>query len=273
MKRMTLVLALAATIAVLPARVSASAPHASIPGLKTPGTITFGTNFPYPPMEYFTGENATIPTGADVDLGKAIASQLHLKATFFDVTDFGVIITGLRAHRWDVILSSMNVTPDRAKSVNFITYANVGQSILVRKGNPEHISTLADLSGKAVAVQAATTEVDSVNAENVILARHHKPKIILSTFPQDSTAVQGLATGRFVAILEDYPVATYNATQRPTVFQIAGKQFATAPYGMAFRKSDTMLMAAVKGAFQTLRKNGTYARIFKKYGLSQAALK
>ncbi len=53
-KRLSLVLALVAALAalaVLPARVSATTPAASIPGLKTPGTLTFGTNFGYPPME------------------------------------------------------------------------------------------------------------------------------------------------------------------------------------------------------------------------------
>jgi len=63
LKRLTLVLAAAATLSVLPAYASANAPrlaprlapHASIPGLVTPGTITFGANFGYPPMEYFAG--------------------------------------------------------------------------------------------------------------------------------------------------------------------------------------------------------------------------
>src|SRR5581483_8924161 len=134
---------------------------ASIPGLKTPGTLTFGTNFGYPPMEMYTGAGANIPTGADVELGQQIAARLHLKVVFINVTDFGTIIPGLNAHRWDIVLSSMNVTPDRAKLVNFVKYMNVGQSILVRAGNPLHIQTLADLSGKKVAVQNATTEAAS----------------------------------------------------------------------------------------------------------------
>lgn len=273
MKRWTLVLALAASLAVLPAHVSAKAPHASIPGLKTPGTLTFGTNFGYPPMEMYTGAGADVPTGADVDLGKEIAKRLHLNVTFVNVTDFGTIIAGLQARRWDVILSSMNVTPARSKVVNFIAYASVGQSIVVRKGNPDHIQTLADLSGKNVAVQIGTTEADAVAAENKILAKQHKPQINLKTFPEDTTALQGVQQGRFVADLEDYPVAVYNATTLPKVYQIAGKQFGTAPYGMAFRKSDSALRMAVNGVFQQMRKDGTYVKIFKKWHLSQAVLK
>jgi len=281
-KRYTLGLALASlalstALVALPARVSATVPGitpaASIPGLKTPGTLTFGTNFGYPPMEIFANGDISKPTGADVDLGRAIATKLHLTPSFFNVTDFGVIITGLQSHRWDIILSSLNVTPGREKTMNFIPYANVGQSILVRKGNPGHITTLADLSGKSVAAQTSTVEVDSINAQNKVLLSKHKAPIKLSVFPEDTTGIQGLATGRFDAVVTDYTVAVYNATKRSTLYQLAGKQFAPAPYGMAFRKSDRALLSAVKGAFDALRKDGSYARIMNKYGLGQAILK
>ena len=273
MKRLTLVLALAAAIMVLPAHASATSPAASIPGLKTPGNIIFGINFPYPPMEYFTGDNADIPTGADVEISRDIASMLHLKWSYFNVQDFGTIFAGLQSHRYDAIISSLSETPDRAKVVNFVPYANVGQSILVRKGNPLHIHTVADLSGQKVGVQSGTTELDTLNAENVILAKKHKPLIQIFKFPQDATDVLGLHTGRFVAIMEDYPVAAYNATQQPSIFQVTGQQIGATPYAMAFRKQDTVLRDDVSKALATLRKNGTYMKILKKYGLSQAALK
>lgn len=273
MKRLTLVLALAlalaAAITVLPARVSASTPAAAIPGLKTPGTIIFGINFPYPPMEYFTGDNANIPTGAEVDLSRAIAAQLHLKWAYFNVQDFGVIIAGLQSHRYDAIISALNETPDRAKVVSFVPYANVGQSILVRKGNPLHIKAVADLSGQKVGVQSGTTELDTLNAENQTLAKQHKPLIQIFKFPQDATDILGLRTGRFVAIMEDYPVAVYNATQQPAVFQVAGQQINASPYAMAFRKQDTTLRADVSKALATLHANGAYTKILKKYGLGR----
>ncbi len=282
MKRFTLgvalsSLALSTALIALPARAGAAAPAAataaSIPGLKTPGTLTFGTNFGYPPMEIFANGDPSKPTGADVELGMAIAAKLHLTPSFFNVTNFGVIITGLQSRRWDIILSSLNITPGREKTMNFIPYANVGQSILVRKGNPEHIMGLSDLSGKSVAVQTSTVEVDSINAQNKVLLSKHKAQIKLSVFPEDTTGIQGLATGRFDAVVTDYTVAVYNATKRSNVFQLAGQQFAPAPYGMAFRKSDKALLSAVNGAFNALRKNGAYAKIMTKYGLGQAIIK
>ncbi len=164
------------------------------------------------------------------------------------MTDFGIIVTGLQSHRWDVILSSLGVTPARAKVVNFVPYMNVGQSILVRAGKPEHIFTIADLSGKSIGVQVGTTEEASAKTENQALMSQHKAPINVSTFPEDTTAVQGLATGRFSAVLDDYTVASYYAKLRPGLLQVTGKQFGATPYAMAFRKSDTALRSAVAGA-------------------------
>ena len=48
----------------------------------------------------------------------------------------------------DAIISGMNDTPERRKQVDFVDYLKVGQSLMVKKGNPKHITSLARLSGK-----------------------------------------------------------------------------------------------------------------------------
>ncbi len=112
MKRTRLIIAALALTSLLPFAGSthAAAPVAAPAGLKTSGTLTIGTNFGYPPMEEFTGANADVPSGADIDLGRALASEMGLKANFLNITDFGTIIIGLQGHKFDIIMSSMNVT-------------------------------------------------------------------------------------------------------------------------------------------------------------------
>jgi polar amino acid transport system substrate-binding protein len=193
-------------------------------------------------------------------------------ANFVNVTDFGTIIVELQTHRFDIIMSSMNVTPERAKTVNFVPYFLAGQSIVVAKGNPKHISTLADLSGMTVAIQAGTTEVTAANAENAKLKAAGKPEITIKTYQQDPVALQQVALGRVVAELTDYPVAVYDVTHFPTRYEIAGKQYNALPYGIAIRKSDPSILAAVKAAFKLVQKDGEYMAILKKYGLTQGAL-
>jgi polar amino acid transport system substrate-binding protein len=275
MKRVHFIVAALVIAATLP---FGSAAHGAAPvpapkGLKVAGTLTIGTNFGYPPMEEYSGPNANIPAGADIDLGRALAAKMGLQANFLNVEDFGTIIVGLNSHRYDIIMSSMNVSPARAKLVNFVPYFLAGQSIVVAKGNPKHIQTLADLSGMVVTIQAGTTEVDAANAENARLKAAGKPQLIIKTFEEDPIALQQVATGRAVAELTDYPVAVYDTTQFPTRYQIAGQQYAALPYGIAIRKSDPSILSAIQTAFKLVQKDGEYMSILKKYHLEQGALK
>ena len=56
----------------------------------------------------------------------------------------------------------VNDTASRRKQVSFIDYLLVGQSIMVQKGNPTHIKTLDDLSGKTVGAEVGTTNLDFI---------------------------------------------------------------------------------------------------------------
>ena len=275
MKRTRVMIAALALVSILPFSAAArgAAPVPAPAGLKVSGTLTVGTNFGYPPMEDFTGANANVPYGADIDLGRALAAKMGLKANFLNITDFGTIIVGLQSHKFDIILSSMNITPARQKQINFVPYFLAGQSIVVAKGNPKHISTLADLSGQAVAIQAGTTEVDAANAENAKLKAAGKPEITIKTYQEDPTALQQVGLGRVTAELTDYPVAVYYTTHFASRYQIAGQQYAALPYGMGIRKSDPAIFSAISKAFKLVQQDGEYKMILHRYHLDQGAIK
>ena len=63
---------------------------------------------------------------------------------------------------------------------------------MVKKGNPEHISTLASLSGKSAAVESSTTELAGLQAENKILQKQGKPLITIKSYPADTSAAQAI---------------------------------------------------------------------------------
>jgi len=156
--------------------------------------------------------------------------------------------------------------------VNFIPYFNSGQSIVVKAGNPLHISTLADLSGRVASVQAGTVEVDSLNAENALLAKAGKPLITIKSYALDPVALQTVTLGRSVAEVTDYPVAAYDVLTSPKLYQIAGKQFSASPYGIAVRKNDPALLTALNAAYKLVKSDGEYAKILKKYHIEQGAM-
>lgn len=275
MNRFRLAFAIVAMAALLPFQATAHGAAAVTPpsDLVSKGTLTIGTNMPYPPMESYTGANLNVPTGADIDLGRAIARKMGLKVAYVNIPNFDTIIPGLQSHHYDIIMSSMGITTDRSKSLDFVPYMLAGQSIVVVKGNPKHINSLADLSGRTAGVQAATTEQAALDGENAKLKAAGKPLINVQTYKQDSDALAQLSLGRIDAYLTDFPVAAYYVSKRPTQLQFGGKQFGTQTYGIAIRKGDTSMLTAVRKAFKLVQKDGEYLAILKHYGLQQGAYK
>src|SRR5579859_953644 len=119
--------------------VNSSTPTVTAPtDLLTPGTLTVGSDTPYPPQEYIdtkTGQAA----GFDVDLITAIAERMGLKAKIV-TTSFNTIIDSLTNKRFDVVISAVTINADRQKKVDFVPYFNAGESLLVPKGNPKNIT-------------------------------------------------------------------------------------------------------------------------------------
>ena len=89
MKRIRLAIAALALVSTVPfsGHAHGASPVTTPSGLKSSGTLTIGTNFGYPPMEDFTGSNANVPYGADIDLGRALAAKMGLKANFLNITN------------------------------------------------------------------------------------------------------------------------------------------------------------------------------------------
>jgi polar amino acid transport system substrate-binding protein len=231
-------------------------------------TITFCSDTTYPPMESLQGGKAV---GADVDIANAVAKLLGAKASI-KTTGFDVIIPALLHKKCDAIISAMTDTAERRKQVDFADYVTVGMSLMVKKGNPSHVKGLASLSGKSVAVEAATTEKAALDALNKKLAKQHKPKVTIKIYPADTNAAAALLAGKVDAYFADATPVLYYIKKTGGKFQTVGPQIQAAPEGIATRKGDP-LGKQFKNAIAKLYANGTMKKILAKWGLSAFALK
>ncbi|HSP72464.1 MAG TPA: transporter substrate-binding domain-containing protein, partial [Gaiellaceae bacterium] len=142
-----------------PASTSTAAAGPSIvapAAIESAGKIVWCSDVTYPPEEFFQG---TKPVGSDIDIANAISSMLGVKAEIQN-TGFDGIIAALLGNKCDAIISGMNDTPQRAKQVSFVDYLSVGQSLMVKKGNPKQIAGLNSLAGHVVSVEVGTTNKD-----------------------------------------------------------------------------------------------------------------
>jgi polar amino acid transport system substrate-binding protein len=233
--------------------------------IKSAGKIVYCSDITYPPEEFYKG---TKPVGSDIEIGTDIARRMGVKAQFAN-TGFDGIIAALQSKKCDLIISGMNDNADRRKQVDFVDYLNVGQSFMIHKGNPKHITNIASLSGKTASVEVGTTNKDFLDAQNKKLQAQGKKQFKIVTFPKDTDAAN------VDAYFADSPVVTYYVSLDPASFEFAKNPEVVnpIPVGIAVRKSDTQLKAAVQKAINAMYSDGTMIKILAKWKMSATALK
>ena len=264
--RRNLLVAAAATVALATGAIATAAVKPP-PGIAKAGKLVFCTDPGYPPMESLQGGR---PIGADIDIGRAVASLMGVKAEWRNV-GFDGIIAALEAKKCDAILAAMTDTAQRREQVDFTDYLVVGMALMVKKGNPNHISGLASLSGLRVAAQVGTTEKDALTAENKLLAKQNRKPVVIKLFNKDTDAAAALVTGKVDAYFSDDPPVGHYVKQSGGKFEVAASKIQAAPYGSATRKADP-LGAAMRASIAQLYSNGTMKSILAKWGLSANAL-
>jgi polar amino acid transport system substrate-binding protein len=239
--------------------------------IKSAGTLVFCSDITYPPEESYKA-GTTTPEGSDIDIGNGVAKLMGVKARF-DNTGFDGIIAALLAKKCDAIISGMNDTPERRKQVAFVDYLKVGQSFMVQKGNPAHITDIASLAGKTASVETGTTNKDYLDQQSKMLTSQGKKAIHVTPFPKDTDAANALKTGKVDAYFGDSPVVAYYIQKDPASFSIGGNPVNPIPIGIAIRKSDTQLQQAVKSAITAMYADGTMDKILTRWKLTKAVAK
>lgn len=219
--------------------------------------IRIAVDTTYPPMEFDSEDGKVV--GIDIDWAKEIAKELRVEAEFI-VMPWDGVLAGLKSDRYDIIMSSMNITPERAKEVNFVEYMSMGQ-VFVVKDKKLAIKNEKDLNGKVVAVQADTTSSTAVlNFKNAGI----KIKDVLE-FKGATEAFAALKSNHAEVIVIDEAVGKYYSKLDPKNFSISGNAILPLPIGIAVKKSDPALFKALQSAVATIKKNGSFDRIYKKW--------
>ena len=256
------ILVLAATPALAACPVSAPS------GLVTPGTLTIGTMLTNPPQTFI--ENGQ-PAGFDIDMSRAIAEKMCLKAEFVNVT-FAGLFPGLMAKKFDYLSSGLGITPQRRETFDFVPYFRGGIQLVGRKENHFFFQNEDGLCGLRVATIAGTTQALALERANSGVCK--KNPIALKYFPSFNDAVLQLRTRSVDIAFVDWAFASYISRLAPE-FAPASPIISGRPevprnlMGLAFRKDEKAQEAAVTEAIQALEKSGEYDRLLDKWHLRQ----
>ena len=233
------------------------------------GHLVIASDATYAPMEFVAKDGKTI-IGADVDIGRAIAQQLGVKAQFVNAS-FDSLVPALQSGKYDMSMSAMTVTKKREEVVDFVSYLSAGTSFYVKTQGGPDIRSTADLCGRSVAVEKGTTQSDAASAQSAKCKAAGKAAVNVLVYPDQNGANLAIASGRAQVGMADSPVAAWIVKQSHGAFKLTGQPYDTAPYGVAMPK-DSGLAKPVQQALEKVIASGEYARILHKWGITQGAV-
>lgn len=220
--------------------------------------LTVGSETTYAPFEYT--ENGEY-VGFDMDLIRALGAQAGYEVKI-EPLGFDALIPAVQAGTVDCCISAMTIKEDRAKVVDFTNpYFQAGLIVAVAKDNTS-IKGLDDLAGKRLAAEVGTTGLD---ASNGIKAKDSKTTV--QVFDSVGEAFMELEKGGVDAVINDMPVTSYyiQTTGKDKVKMVGEVFNADDQYGIGVKKGNTELLNKLNEALATLKSNGEYDKIYKKW--------
>lgn len=209
--------------------------------------------------------------GPGPEVAAAIMKNLGVERIEWVTTNFGSLIPGLQANRFDMVAAEMAILPERCKQVLYSNpNSSYGEGLLVAKGNPKDLHTYEEFvdGDHTMAIMAGADQLEMMQALGVDESR-------LVTLANNADAISAVSTGRADA---------YAATSL-TVSELASKSDKVEPAaefkdpmvngepvrswgGFAFAKDSESLRDAVNDELRAFKRTPEWQDILSRYGFS-----
>lgn len=205
----------------------------------------------YAPFSFANEQNQVV--GFDASISEALAERLGVKVKII-TTPFDGIIAGLRANKYDAIIASTTITPERLKAVDFVgPYYRAGRTIVVREDSP--IKSLDDLKNVSVGVTLGDAHDKWARERGNLKVKSYKglPEMLVD-----------LDAGRLDALVMDSVpvlVAVKKTGQKVRIITPPDSEGGIEDMGIALRKNNPELKAALQQALADILADGTYEKI------------
>ena len=232
--------------------------------IKADNVFTVATEARFAPFE-FVEDGKIVGYSADimVEVMKALPG-VELKR--LDLPWQG-ILPGLAAGRFDYVVTSVTVTPERMKAYHLSApIADATMALLKRKGDAT-ITKPEDIAGKAVGSQAGSAQLAALETFAATLKDKGGP-VTVSTYTDFSEAYADLGAGRIQAVVNSLPNLLEAARQQPDVFEVVLPTFGPKTYFSWAGRNDAdsaSLNALMDAELVKLNRSGKLAELQKKW--------
>ena len=213
-------------------------------------------------------------TGESPEVVKAVLAKIGIPQVDGVLTEFGSLIPGLEAGRFDIIAAGMFITPKRCAQVQFSepTYG-IGGAFLVPKGNPKQIKNYESIKANSdlkLAVMAGAVEGGYAKEAGIGFAQ-------LVILPDQSSLVKAVQSGRADAAaltalsIADMASKNDGVESTPTFDTVAGKSI-VGHGGIDFRKEDKDLYEAFNAALKKFIGSEEHLKLVTPFGFGKGFL-
>lgn len=230
-------------------------------GVAAAQEIRIATEGAYPPFN-FTQPDGKV-AGLEVDLANALCERMKRPCTVV-AQEWDGIIPGLLAKKYDAIMATMNITPERAKAIGFSIPYMVVPAYFVAPAKSTIDGSPASLRGKTIGAQVSTTHSRYVE-------KHLGNDATLKTYDTASNLLADLKAGRLdAAITTGATASDWVKGDGGKSVKLVGQPVIDADVfgpgiGVGLRKEDTALKQSFDEAIRAVVQDGTLARIAARY--------
>jgi polar amino acid transport system substrate-binding protein len=199
----------------------------------------------------YTRADGTV-TGESPEIAREVLKTIGVTKVDAVLTEWGALIPGLLAGRFDIIAAGMYVTPERAKQVLFTDpHYQIADTLLVAKGNPHKLNSYASF----VENKKMKLAIMSGTAEYIYAREAGIPDSQIMQVPNNIAQLQAVRTRRAQAAvgtdLTMKGLAVKGGKRVQTIDQFVDDPAHTGYGALAFRRDDQDLRNAVNGALKT----------------------
>lgn len=258
LKSMRKALSLILALTLLMMTAAALGEDTSLSDLKSRGKLVLGFDASFPPMG-FQDESGNY-VGYDLDLAAEVARRMEVELVLQPI-DWAAKELELNSGNIDCIWNGMTATADRAEAMALsLNYLNNAQIVCVLADS--NISTLADLTGKKVAVQSGSAGAEALAANEALVASLGEKPLEYADY---AMALMDLDNKGVDAVVVDIIVANYYIATKNAAYKVLDESLSPEYYAIGFRKGDVALRDEVNRVLTEMAGDGTISTIDQKW--------
>jgi len=217
--------------------------------------LRVGMELSYPPFETVCNDGK--PCGISVDIATALGKYLDRPVQIQNISFTG-LIPSLKNGNIDTIISSLTITEQRKKAIDFsIPYATTGLCLLLNIHSEISDIDQTNKQGVVIVVKSGTS--------GELYASQHLQKATVRVLDKESSCVLEVIQGKANAFIYDQLSVFTNWKKNPDTTKVNLTAFQKEYWAFGIRKDNTELTGQINQFIEKFRNEGGFDKLADKY--------